>query len=210
MTVTETRRRDPVSTRASILEGAERLFVEKGFAATSMSDIALAAGVTKSLIHHHFGSKQELWKEIKRTRLAEWVEAQNDIVSSKDASGDLVLKRAIQSYFTFLRENPDVVRLISWMTLEDPSFSELVHPELLDRGVERLRQDQKAGTLRSDVDAKHILSMFVSLSVHWFMGRNTLGSKRLLGDADPDYDADSAYLEDMTTVFLDGLRPRGG
>ena len=51
------RRYDPEGTRAAILEAARRIFVERGPAAVALSEIAEASGVTKSLIHHHFGSK---------------------------------------------------------------------------------------------------------------------------------------------------------
>src|SRR5690606_25552520 len=54
------RRRDPDATRAEILEAAEQLFLQDGFGRTSISAIARLAGVTKSLIHHHFGTKEAL------------------------------------------------------------------------------------------------------------------------------------------------------
>ncbi|MBC8072705.1 MAG: helix-turn-helix transcriptional regulator, partial [Deltaproteobacteria bacterium] len=60
------RRHDPEASRAAILDAAEATFVEKGFAGASMSEIAERSSVTKSLIHHHFGSKEALWSEVKR------------------------------------------------------------------------------------------------------------------------------------------------
>ena len=43
-----------------ILKAAERLFAEKGFRATTVRDVALAARVTHPLIYHYFGSKRGL------------------------------------------------------------------------------------------------------------------------------------------------------
>ncbi len=79
------RRRDPEATRLAILDAAEAIFVEKGFAAASMSDIAARAVVTKSLIHHHFGSKEELWVEVKRRSVEEYAKAQRAIMTSAAA-----------------------------------------------------------------------------------------------------------------------------
>ena len=62
--------RDPEGTRTSIIDTAERLFAENGFAATSMRDISTASGVSHPLIHHYFGSKDELYSAVKR-RLVE-------------------------------------------------------------------------------------------------------------------------------------------
>lgn len=47
-------------TRQRILEAAERLFAEQGFDGTGVDAIASSAGVTKSLIYHHFGNKHRL------------------------------------------------------------------------------------------------------------------------------------------------------
>jgi len=46
------------ATKDVILDAAQEIFIERGFSDTSMSRIAKKANVTKSLIHHHFGSKE--------------------------------------------------------------------------------------------------------------------------------------------------------
>ena len=50
--------------RAAILHGAARAFASSGFADTSMEDVAAACGVTKLIVYRHFGSKEELYREI--------------------------------------------------------------------------------------------------------------------------------------------------
>ena len=52
-------RRGPL-TRKQILDASLRLFSEKGFARTSVRDIAQAAGITDAAIYYHFESKREL------------------------------------------------------------------------------------------------------------------------------------------------------
>jgi AcrR family transcriptional regulator len=47
-------------TRIRILQAAERLFRERGYIATSLDQVAEAAGVTKGAIYGHFKSKEEL------------------------------------------------------------------------------------------------------------------------------------------------------
>lgn len=44
-----------------ILKAALDTFIKKGFAGSSMSQIAKAAQITQSLIYHHFKSKEDLW-----------------------------------------------------------------------------------------------------------------------------------------------------
>jgi AcrR family transcriptional regulator len=57
--------------RRNILAAALRLFAERGFADTSMADVARAAGVSKGLAYNYFGSKEEILEAIVERRLAE-------------------------------------------------------------------------------------------------------------------------------------------
>jgi AcrR family transcriptional regulator len=52
------------ATIAAILAGARTLFAERGFEATSIDDIALAAGVTKGAVYHHFASKEAVFIQV--------------------------------------------------------------------------------------------------------------------------------------------------
>ena len=59
-------RRDEYSeaTRRALLESAARLFAEKGFAATSLDEVAAEARVTKGAVYHHFANKQALFEAV--------------------------------------------------------------------------------------------------------------------------------------------------
>jgi len=52
------------ATVAMILEGARRLFATNGFDATSIDDIAEAAGVAKGAVYHHFASKEAVFLRV--------------------------------------------------------------------------------------------------------------------------------------------------
>jgi AcrR family transcriptional regulator len=56
-------RRGPL-TRKQILDASLRLFSEKGFAGTSVRDIAQAAGITDAAIYYHFASKRDLFEAL--------------------------------------------------------------------------------------------------------------------------------------------------
>ena len=53
-------RRGPL-TRKQILDASLHLFSQRGFARTSVRDIAEAAGITDAAIYYHFASKRELF-----------------------------------------------------------------------------------------------------------------------------------------------------
>ena len=58
--------RDPEGTRVAVLAVATRIFASRGFVGASMRDISDASGINKSLIYHHFGSKEGLYAAVKQ------------------------------------------------------------------------------------------------------------------------------------------------
>lgn len=52
------------ATRRALLDAAAELFTERGFARTSLDDIAAVARVTKGAIYHHFASKPGLFEAL--------------------------------------------------------------------------------------------------------------------------------------------------
>ena len=55
------RRPGAPDTRAAILESARALFATQGFSGTTIRAIATAAGVDAALVHHYFGTKDDLF-----------------------------------------------------------------------------------------------------------------------------------------------------
>jgi AcrR family transcriptional regulator len=53
--------------RADILRAAAQCFMERGYSATSIDDVARSLGATKGRIYHHFPSKADLFAEVFRT-----------------------------------------------------------------------------------------------------------------------------------------------
>ncbi|MEM7355917.1 MAG: TetR/AcrR family transcriptional regulator [Acidobacteriota bacterium] len=200
------RRRDPEATRAAILEAAEELFLAHGPAETPTSRIARRAGVTKSLIHHHFGSKEELWDELKRRHFGKYYEAQRTMLASSRGTAQL-LRDSIVAYFRFLQSDPNSVRFMSWRFVEDGDDPCLAQEaDLYELGIERIHEAQQQGELRDDLDPVSMIKAFLALSLHWFQTKPLLC--QMVGEeADPD-EMEERYLEDVVSIFFDGVRPR--
>lgn len=58
---TVTEKPDSASRRSEIIDTATALFVAKGYAGTSMADLAGAVGIQKASLYHHFASKEALF-----------------------------------------------------------------------------------------------------------------------------------------------------
>src|SRR5918997_4153046 len=67
-------RRDARENRGVLLAGGKRLFAERGVAATSMKEIADAAGVGKGTLYRHFAHKGELCHAVLREDVAAFKE----------------------------------------------------------------------------------------------------------------------------------------
>ena len=55
------RRRDPDTKKEAVLRTAVRLFLERGFWRTSLSDVAEQLNITKPALYHYFANKEEIY-----------------------------------------------------------------------------------------------------------------------------------------------------
>ncbi|MFI7424542.1 TetR/AcrR family transcriptional regulator [Nonomuraea sp. NPDC049684] len=63
----------PDDTRSRILAAARELFAERGYAGTSLADIAAAVGLTKTAVAYHFHPKDRLASELLSPAAAEMI-----------------------------------------------------------------------------------------------------------------------------------------
>jgi AcrR family transcriptional regulator len=63
------------ATRAALLDEATALFAERGYAGTSLEDVASASRVTRGAVYHHFASKQALFEAVLELQEARATEA---------------------------------------------------------------------------------------------------------------------------------------
>lgn len=94
--------------RASIARAARPLFARRGYAATTLDDIAAAAGVTKPIVYRHFGSKKGLYLALLRRHeedlpsFAEGIEGPATEGSAEDA-----LRAILGVWLDYVRANID-------------------------------------------------------------------------------------------------------
>ena len=118
--------------RARILEGALRVFAERGYADASMAAIASAAGITPAVIYDHFASKADLHRalvEQEGRALADYVREHVD----PEQGAERKLRTGIDAYLRFVEERPTAWRLLFRDPPADPELVE-IH-ERLERGA---------------------------------------------------------------------------
>ena len=78
--------KDPKDTRERILSCAERLFAESGFDLTSLRTITTEAEVNLAAVNYHFGTKDELVREVLRRRIEPLNKERFDELARREAS----------------------------------------------------------------------------------------------------------------------------
>lgn len=109
------RERNPIRTRAAILDAAEKLFAAKGFDATSLNQVGTAAGVSRGTPGYFFGSKADLYQAVLDRSFAEVreaVRAGRARALASNQTPDAILAGAVSDYFDFLAARPNFIRLI--------------------------------------------------------------------------------------------------
>ena len=147
-------------TRLKILRSARKLFAKQGFAATSIQRIALEAGVNQSLIPHHFGNKEALWKSVKLT----FIEAEGEVGEYQLSSLKGFLNQVIYQRFEIYSKNPDLVRMMQWQRMEPKSKQVIggnqLAPSAWSAPIDQLK---KAGLIKSKQKTESLIVMIASL-----------------------------------------------
>lgn len=86
------RRPGAPDTRAAILAAARGLFAAHGFAGTSVRAVATAAGVDAALVHHYFGTKDDLFLAALELRVDPRVALLPVIEGGVDGAGERLMR----------------------------------------------------------------------------------------------------------------------
>ena len=155
-----------VSTKDKILTAARSLFVEHGFAGTSMGNIAKRADVTHSLLFHHFGNKEKLWGEVKQSIINE-ASPESTVIPSTALPFKAFLQEAFNNNIQFLENNPDIIRMINWQRLESKT-QETIKVDLTKEGENWLaafQHYQSTGNINPKYKIEYVLKFFFALAV---------------------------------------------
>lgn len=114
-----------ISRKEQILQTSAKMFKEKGYASTSMRDIATELGIEAASLYHHIKSKEEILETICFTmadKLITGIAEVNDIYFNAEEK----LRMAIKNHVQIISENIDqsATFLHEWRSLSEPKLSE--------------------------------------------------------------------------------------
>jgi TetR/AcrR family transcriptional regulator, cholesterol catabolism regulator len=184
--------------REEILALAAKIFADKGYASTTVREIADAAGILSGSLYHHFDSKEAMLDEIMHGFL-DHIVAQYQATVAEGGDPLAVLRALVREAFSSLGGNPAALAVMINefnFLVQFPRFAYLregaEETERLWVGV--IEDGMRAGVFRSDIDARMIYRFMrdsIWISVRWYQPD---------GKYRPEEIADF-YLE----LILDGL-----
>jgi len=184
--------------RDEILAIAAQLFAERGFAATTVREIADAAGILSGSLYHHFDSKESMADELVHELLDRVLASYRRIVATHD-DPERALRGLVREAFSAIATDRATVALMvnEWnLFAQYPRFAYLREIEeaterlwvsVIERGVD-------AGVFRPALDARMVYRLLrdaIWVSVRWY---------------DPHgHDTADQIADSYLAVLLDGI-----
>ncbi len=155
--------------RDQIREGAQQLFLERGFAGTSTDAIASEAGVSKQTLYVYYSSKEELLVDVMRHLIHEDPQNRLPTVDEVSLGTSDEVRRALSSLAQGLIANlmqPDYLALIRVVLAETPRLPQLgplfrsALPERVLANISAILEGAQQGGVIDAVDREAASRMF--------------------------------------------------
>lgn len=133
---------DDITARARIRDAALALFAERGFAASSIREVAKAAGVSPGLVQHHFGTKDALREACDAYAVATFRETKQSAFRPENLADSAFLSTA------YARTLP-AVRYLARALAEGSPGATLLFDQMAAMFLEEMRDDGSLSDVRT-------------------------------------------------------------
>ncbi|MFD2035912.1 TetR/AcrR family transcriptional regulator [Belliella marina] len=197
-----------------ILESAIKLFIEKGYHATKMDDVAKGAKISKGLTYFYYKNKEDLYMAVTRKAFDGLKDVFRDVFRSKGKNGMQMLIDLVQKYLDYSMENrmyyEAILNFLGVLSLYnneetrqkiDPLILESVHfQKLLDIhhdcgkfGIQMVSQGIKDGSIRPELQPE------ITFYTIWSM---LIGYERLSGPVNYENKEIKIHIDNWKPGFI--------
>ncbi|MUV37763.1 putative HTH-type transcriptional regulator YvkB [Lentibacillus sp. JNUCC-1] len=191
-----------------IVQAAIELISEKGYAATSTSEIAKRAGVAEGTIFRHYKTKQDLLFAIVHPVIIQSLapvfadQFVDEVFRKSHPSAEDFLFHFIQNRFEFVKQNLPVIKIVLQELAFQPeiqstykrTFMEKVYPAM-NRTLEHLKA---TGEFR-DLDNEQIIRLVAPTIMGFLMTRFIIQPNKTWNDTEE--------IKTTVTYIMQGLKP---
>ena len=181
---------DKHNTEERIIAAANKLFTQKGYAATKTRDIAEEAGINVALLNYYFRSKEKLFDIIMESNVKQFVLSIGQITNDESTTLCEKFEQFVGGYIDMLIAQPDMpifilseIRNNPVRLIEKVRFDKILLNSYM---ITQIREEIVAGKI-TEINPVHIMINLLSLTVFPFVGSPIL--KRIGGMSDEQFNA---------------------
>jgi len=189
---------------ADIINAALELFVERGYAATRLEDIARAAGISKGSLYRYFENKEALFKAMVKQVVIPQIEKAETTVNEYKGEISPLIQAMVLGWWETVGEARicGIPKLIISEAANFPELAEFYVNEVIKRGRKlvagMIQRGVESGEFRSDIAPDYAARLLISPVVFAAIWKESLASY------DDHYDV-KTYLRFETDIFLRGI-----
>lgn len=189
---------------AELMSAALDLFVERGFAATRLDEVASRAGVSKGTLYLYFSSKEELFKAVIRSGIVPHIERGERLLEGHHGSASELLRKIVFNWWAAVGTTKlgGIPKLMFSECRNFPEIGRFYYEEVITRGhllVQTvLERGMTSGEFRR-MDANNAMRLIIAPLVYLLLWRHSFDfcdGKRV----DPE-----KYLEQHLDMVVNGL-----
>ena len=164
-----------------LLDAALDLFVEKGFSAARVDEVAARAGVSKGTLFLYFQSKEDLFKAVVRENIAKkfptWEE---EFLTFEGSSADM-LRYALVSWWERIGKTraSGITKLVMSEAQNFPEIAEFYQEEVIKPGNAMIRRILNRGVQSGefrDIDLEQAVHIIVAPMIFLMMWKHSMGA----------------------------------
>jgi AcrR family transcriptional regulator len=195
---------------AELTEAALDLFVEKGYAATRLDDVAAKAGVSKGTLYLYFDSKETLFKAVVREGLLPALQEGEQLVASYTGTSTDLLREVIRGMWQLIgaQRVGGIPKLVFAEARNFPEIAHFYHEEVIRRGTGLIGSVVERGIARGEfrprnmTAAVHVLVAPILMRMIWQHSMDLCSASAVPIDD---------FLDEYFDILLHGLcSPSGG
>ena len=164
-----------------LLDAALDLFVEKGFSATRVEEVAARAGVSKGTLFLYFQSKEDLFKAVVRENIAnKFPTWQEEFLTFEGSSSDM-LRYALVSWWERIGNTraSGITKLVMSEAQNFPEIAEFYQEEVIKPGNAMIRRILERGVQSGefrDIDLEQAVHIIVAPMIFLMMWKHSMGA----------------------------------
>jgi len=197
------KQRDGDDTKQRVLSAAQRLFAEKGFSGTSLSEISQHCGISDGLILHHYQSKKNLYRRVLENLAEQYTQ---NLVQAKESatSPQEMIQQTLTASFDFWKEDSTYQRISLWAYLEGKT--ELAEKEAyLTTGLfQEVKRLQQQGLVDDRFSPVVFLTLVIGPIHFWLRYREQF--RTILNLPESSDELDQLFLGQLTRLVMEMSR----